>query len=242
MLPTRLPTNTHPQFERRALSDVLPSRTPSGKRAKLPVTSSRPRSTIMTKPTGKTSAPTSPTLVCRDAVKARVVAKPRNAPERNPRSKRSRTGSWLFVTPALTICSTTASGFTYDMVTHLRWASGGAMSIECREVSCAHGEAAVLGHDRKRLRAELGVRGAGPGLHVEAVAVERADHLVALDLTARERAARVRARVLEGVERAPAAEDGDLAAVHHHGLAGAFRELLSENDRPAAGVVRPCAR
>src|SRR5262245_792543 len=128
------------------------------------------------------------------------------------------------------------------MVTHLLWTSGVAMSIGCREVSRDHGEAAVMGHDRECLGAEPGVGGAGAGLHVEAMPVKRTGHLVALDLAAGEGAARVRARVLEGVERAPAPEDGDLAAVHHHGLAGAVRELLPEDDRPAASVVRTRAR
>ena len=66
----------------------------------------------MTKPTGKTRAPTRPTRVCRDAVKASVVANPRRAPDKNPRTSRSCTGNRLFCAPIWTICSTTASGFT----------------------------------------------------------------------------------------------------------------------------------
>ena len=58
MLPSRLPRNTHPQF---AITDPIedrPSSTANGSSAKLPVTSSSPRMTIITRPTGKMSAPT----------------------------------------------------------------------------------------------------------------------------------------------------------------------------------------
>ena len=88
------------------------SRTASGSRAKLPVTSSSPSSTIITKPTGKTSAPTRPTWVCSEAVNASVVAKPSSAPERKPRIRRSLGASRALVAPACTICSSTASGLT----------------------------------------------------------------------------------------------------------------------------------
>ena len=53
MLPSRLPRNTHDQLATMAFQLALPSRRASGTSAKLPVTSSRPSSTIMTKTDGK---------------------------------------------------------------------------------------------------------------------------------------------------------------------------------------------
>src|SRR5579871_1604772 len=52
-LPMRLPRNTHPQLAMTAPQPDFSSSGASGNNAKLPVTSSRPSSTIITKPTGK---------------------------------------------------------------------------------------------------------------------------------------------------------------------------------------------
>ena len=59
MLPSRLPRNTHDQFDATAFQLDFPSRRASGNSAKLPVTSSSPSSTIITRPTGNIIAPTS---------------------------------------------------------------------------------------------------------------------------------------------------------------------------------------
>src|SRR5205823_13940234 len=112
--------NTQPQLAARAAAVVRPSRSARGTTAKLPVTSSSPSSTIMTKPTGKTRAPTRPTRVCSEAVNASVVANPSSAPDKNPRTSRSRTGSRLFCAPIWIIWSTTASGLTYAIADDLR--------------------------------------------------------------------------------------------------------------------------
>ena len=78
--------------------------------AKLPVTSSSPSNTIITKPTGNTRAPTSGT-VCPAAVSARLVAKPSSAPERNPRIKRSLTDNTLVLAfPEANMFLTTSIG------------------------------------------------------------------------------------------------------------------------------------
>src|SRR5216683_2544839 len=59
MLPSRFPRNTHDQFAMMAFQVALPSSRASGSSPKLPVTSSSPSSTIITRLTGKISAPTS---------------------------------------------------------------------------------------------------------------------------------------------------------------------------------------
>ena len=82
----------------------------SGSNAKLPVPSSSPSRTIITNPTGKTSAPTSAMPVCPVAMKARLVAYPSSAPERNPRMSKSRAPSAPLTAPALTMALTTSTG------------------------------------------------------------------------------------------------------------------------------------
>ena len=59
MLPSKFATNTHDQLARMAPHVALPSNRAKGTSAKLPVTSSSPSSTIMTRLTGKMIAPTS---------------------------------------------------------------------------------------------------------------------------------------------------------------------------------------
>ncbi|MNO08239.1 hypothetical protein D3C81_2307930 [compost metagenome] len=66
----------------------------------MPVTSSSPSRMIITNPTGNTSAPTMPIFVWTVAWKARVVANPRIAPPRNPRSSSCFTGSRDLAVPA----------------------------------------------------------------------------------------------------------------------------------------------
>ncbi|MNP64386.1 hypothetical protein D3C76_1598760 [compost metagenome] len=75
---------TQPKFASILENVVFRSRTASGMSAKLPVTNSSPSRMIITKPTGKISAPTIPSEVWAVAVKASVVAKAKIAPARNP--------------------------------------------------------------------------------------------------------------------------------------------------------------
>ncbi len=112
MLPRRLPRNTHPQF---AITDPIedrPSSAANGSSAKLPVTSSSPRMTIITRPTGKMRAPTNGWPVVTAAVKAKLVAVPNSAPESAPRIRRSRGDSESLVRLASIIAFTTSAGFT----------------------------------------------------------------------------------------------------------------------------------
>jgi hypothetical protein len=87
-----------------------------GRSAKLPVTSSRPSSTIMTKPTGKISAPTRGCPVWTVAPMARLVANPSRAPDRQPRISRSSGPSRALAAPACTMFATISAGFTLSMV------------------------------------------------------------------------------------------------------------------------------
>ena len=79
--------------------------------AKLPVTSSRPSRTIITRLTGKISAPTSGWPVVSAPLKASVVAAPSSAPEIAPRIMMSRGASANFFRLASTIEATTSEGF-----------------------------------------------------------------------------------------------------------------------------------
>src|SRR5207245_3544739 len=97
-------------------------------------------------------------------------------------------------------------------------------------------EAATVGHERDGLRAERRVSGAGARPDVEAVAMERADHFVALHHAVGERAARVRAAVLEPVELAAAAEDGDLGTVDRECRADTFLKLVRDDDWPGGAL------
>src|ERR1700733_4293440 len=90
MLPRRLPRNTQAQFAITPPQPDFRSSTASGTSAKLPVTSSSPSSTIITKPTGNTSAPTNGWPVVTAAPNARLGAAPGSAPERAPRMRRAR--------------------------------------------------------------------------------------------------------------------------------------------------------
>src|SRR5689334_17628224 len=69
MLPSRLPRKTQAQLAMTALQLALPSSGANGNTAKLPVTSSSPSSTIITKPTGNRIAPTSGCVVVTTAPK-----------------------------------------------------------------------------------------------------------------------------------------------------------------------------
>ena len=89
--------------------------TARGTRAKLPVTSSSPSSTIITKPTGKIRAPTMGWPVCTVAPIARLVAKPRSAPESAPRIRRSNGPSSDFAMPVRTMLATISAGFRLSM-------------------------------------------------------------------------------------------------------------------------------
>ena len=85
----RLPRNTQAQLVSTSDAVASPLIHGSGSSAKLPVISSRPSSTIMTRPTGKISAPTSGWPVVKAALKARLVATPRMAPDSMPLIRRS---------------------------------------------------------------------------------------------------------------------------------------------------------
>jgi hypothetical protein len=112
MLPMRLPRNTQPQFAITEPSEERRSSTAKGKSAKLPVTSSRPRMTMITRPTGKMRAPTSGCPVVTAPVKAKLVAVPSRAPESAPRMRRSRGDSDSLMRLASIIAFTTSAGFT----------------------------------------------------------------------------------------------------------------------------------
>src|SRR2546430_24630 len=79
-----------------------------GMRAKFPVTSSRPRTTIMAKPTGKRIAPTIGGKPWAVDAKAIAVAKPRSAPDEKPRSKSRGIDSFDFTTAVVKKVSATS--------------------------------------------------------------------------------------------------------------------------------------
>ena len=68
--------------------------------------------TMITRPTGKMSAPTSGWPVVTAPVKAKLVAVPSSAPDSAPRIRRSRGASASLVRLASIIAFTTSAGFT----------------------------------------------------------------------------------------------------------------------------------
>src|SRR5262245_26946801 len=192
-----------------------------GSRAKLPVTSSSPSSTIMTNPTGKTSAPTSPTRVWSVAVKASVVAKPSRAPERKPRTIRSIGASRALTTPACTIRSSTASGFTYDIR---------VAPLSCRSALVLDREARPLGHEPEALELQVGVGRAGAGRDVEAVAVRGTHDFAAVHRAFSERGTGVGTPALDRVQAAPELEHGRFCAVHRERLGPPLGDLVGADD------------
>ena len=92
-LPNKLPRKTQKRLLAIALKLILPSNQAKGTSEKLPVTSSRPRITIMTKPTGKTNAPTKLSPVWEVANSASVTEIANKAPDNAPRINRSLIGS-----------------------------------------------------------------------------------------------------------------------------------------------------
>ena len=91
---------------------TLLARKAAGSMAKLPVTSSRPKTTIMAKPSGKRTAPTTGGNPWAVAVKATVVAKPNRAPERKPRTSNWLTDSCDLVTALVRKTSATSESLT----------------------------------------------------------------------------------------------------------------------------------
>ena len=80
-VPIQLPIHTQIQLRKVAPQELFPAQVAMGKRAKLPVTSSMPNSTMLAKPKGNSSEPTKGALTVMPTVKARITAKPRIAPE-----------------------------------------------------------------------------------------------------------------------------------------------------------------
>src|SRR5882724_5170281 len=109
--PSRLPRNTQYQLATTVLQSALPSSGASGSSPKLPVTSSSPSSTIITKPTGNAIAPASDWPVETVALNERPVAAPSKAPEIAPRISRSRGLSASFLTLTSTIAATMSEDF-----------------------------------------------------------------------------------------------------------------------------------
>ncbi len=108
----RLPRNTQPQLAITAEPVASPRSHGSGSSAKLPVINSRPSSTIMTRPTGNTRAPTNGCPVVNDALKARLVATPRMAPDSIPRMSRLGIDKVSFRLPVSTMALATSAGLT----------------------------------------------------------------------------------------------------------------------------------
>ena len=80
-VPIQLPIHTQTQLRNVAPQVLLPAQVAIGSRAKLPVTSSMPNSTMLAKPKGNSSEPTKGALTVMPTVRARITARPRMAPE-----------------------------------------------------------------------------------------------------------------------------------------------------------------
>ena len=80
-VPMKLPIHTQVQLRKVPLQLHFPAQVAMGSKAKFPVTSSMPNSTMLAKPNGKSREPTKGSLVRIPTVSARITAKPRMAPE-----------------------------------------------------------------------------------------------------------------------------------------------------------------
>src|SRR5213594_1337759 len=110
------------------------------------------------------------------------------------------------------------------------------------------GEAAGVRNQGKDLRPQSRVGRARAGLEVEAISVQGANHVPAIESPAGQGAAFVRAPVLDRVDAVLTAEDGDLDAVHRQEPTRAFGERVRSWRRTFSGSMwrispsRTCGR
>src|SRR5262249_56295734 len=139
------------------------------------------------------------------------------AREGRPGRAGPRGASRALPTPACTIRSSTASGFTYDIR---------VAPLSCRSALVLDREAQALGHEPEALELQVGVGRAGAGRDVEAVAVRGTHDFAAVHHAFSQRGTGVGTPALDRVQAAPELEHGRLGAIHRERLAPPLSDLV----------------